>query len=225
MRKFLSAVLCIALAAALTGCGPGSTGPGNERFPAVKSAENAENKAPAWDYPIRSWDAARESGLDFMGWKDSCNPPEDVLHALSARELARLTLSYPLLPYMPSGATDCEAEIFIGVFEGYSTIFAELRQRDDRNACILAEYAANVPDIDAWNAGKTENTANWAEHFTEQYLFVYAKELTPAERDFYLKTVEEKREKYYSGLSGEIPAPGLCFDENGAAYRKGYEGK
>ena len=54
---------------------------------------------------------------------------------------------------------------------------------------------------------------------------MYTKELTPAERDFYLKTVEEKREKYYSRLSGEMPVPGLCFDEDGAAYRKGYEGK
>lgn len=175
-----------------------------------------------WDYPIKSWEDAQNSGLDYMGWKDICNPPEDVLHSLSTQALADLVLRYPLIPWMPSVATDSEASVFIDVFEAYSTIFSELRNREDRNLCILEAFEQNVPDIETW---ETYNGPNGAEHFVEQYLFVYSKELTQEEREFYLKTVEKKAKKYYCNLKEEYVVPGLSFDEDGSAYRKGCDGR
>ena len=167
-----------------------------------------------WDYPIKSWEDAQNSGLDYQGWKDVCNPSEDVLHSLSTQELANLALRYPLIPWMPSRATDSEASVFIGAYGGSSTIFSELRNREDRNVCILEAYAENVPNVEEWDS---YDAANWAEHFVEQYLFVFSKELTKEEREFYLKTVEEKKEKYYCNIEEPFVAPGLSFDEDGTA--------
>ena len=197
----------------------------NSDFDMDGETKLAENEDAVWGYPIKDWEAAQERGLDFMGWKDICNPSDEVIATLSTGELARLAMRYPLFPYMPSGATDSEAYIFIGAYEGYSSIFAELRNREDRNICILKEFAENVPDIDAWNADEWVNEANWAEHFVEQYLFVYSKELTKDEIDFYLKAVADKTEKYYSKIDKGFTVPGLSFTEDGTAYRKGYDGK
>ncbi len=186
--------------------------------------ETEKREDEVWDYPIKDWVTAQDSNLDFMGWRDICNPPEEVVTTLSTTELAKLAIRYPLFPYMPSGATDSEAEIFIGVYEGYSSIFAELRKREDRNICILEAVADNIPDIDAWNSDILVSEANWAEIFVEQYLFVYSKELTKEEIDFYLQVVADKTERYYRNIDENHTIPGLSFDEAGIAYRKGYEG-
>ena len=238
MKKRLVMILIVALILSFTGCGEkkeedikpvdsvsiSQSNNVDEEIEEVQSTaeELKEEIIDEWDYPIKSWEDAQNSGLDYQGWIDVCNPPEDVLHSLSTQELANLALRYPLIPWMPSGATDSEASVFIGVYGGNSTIFSELRNREDRNVCILEAYAENVPNVEEW---ASYDAANWAEHFVEQYLFVFSKELTKEEREFYLKTVEEKKEKYYCNIEEPFVAPGLSFDEDGTAYRKGYDGR
>ena len=99
--------------------------------------EKNKTKEELRDYPIKDWESARSRGLDFMGWRDVCNPSEEMLSNLSTERLARLAVRYPLFPYMPSGATDSEADIFIGVYADYSSIFRELLTREDRNIFII----------------------------------------------------------------------------------------
>lgn len=238
MKKRLVMILIVTLILSFTGCGEkkeedikpvdsvsiSQSNSVDEEIEEVQSTaeELKEEIIDDWDYPIKSWEDAQNSGLDYQGWKDVCNPPEDVLHSLSTQKLANLALRYPLIPWMPSGATDSEASIFIGVYDGSSTIFSELRNREDRNVCILEAYAENVPNVEEWDS---YDASNWAEHFVEQYLFVFSKELTKEEREFYLKTVEEKKEKYYCNIEEPFIAPGLSFDEDGTAYRKGYDGR
>lgn len=238
MKKRLVMILIVTLILSFTGCGEkkeedikpvdsvsiSQSNNVDEETEEVQSTaeELKEEIIDEWDYPIKSWEDAQNSGLDYQGWKDVCNPPEDVLHSLSTQELANLALRYPLIPWMPSRATDSEASVFIGAYGGSSTIFSELRNREDRNVCILEAYAENVPNVEEWDS---YDAANWAEHFVEQYLFVFSKELTKEEREFYLKTVEEKKEKYYCNIEEPFVAPGLSFDENGTAYRKGYDGR
>lgn len=180
--------------------------------------ENAENEE-LWDYPIKDWETAKSSGLDFMGWKKVCNPPEDILKNLSTEKLAWLTVRYPLFAYMPSGGTDSEANIFIGVYEDYSSIFHELMQREDRNICLLNEFAQNELDVETLNSGAyLENESIWIEVFIEQYLLVHSLDLTAEERAYYLEIVKEKTEKYYSKIDNNIF--GLVFDSYGIAYRE-----
>lgn len=245
MKKIISIVVCLSFVISLSACGVKNKNIGNDSSITVREesrydsdiadventqhstteSEKNEIEEGDWNYPIKDWTAAQEKGLDFMGWKESCNPPDNVLCTLSSQKLAYLALRYPLFPYMPSGATDSEADVFIGVYEGYSTIFTELRNREDRNECILKEFAEIIPDIDAWNSDELMNESNWAEHFVEQYIFVFSKELTQEEIDFYLKTVDDKTEMYYSKIDNGHVVPGLSFDEDGTAYRKGYEGR
>ena len=186
--------------------------------------EKNKTKEELWDYPIKDWESARSRGLDFMGWRDVCNPSEEMLSNLSTERLARLAVRYPLFPYMPSGATDSEADIFIGVYADYSSIFRELLTREDRNIFIIKEFAQNEPDIATYNSGAyIENESIWIENFVKQYLLVYSKDMTSEEREAYLEAVENKTEKYYSRIEEGLADFGLFFDANGVAYRKSNE--
>lgn len=194
----------------------------NETYVENDTIEDAESTGgeDIWDYPIKDWETAQSSNLDFMGWKDACNPPEDILNNLSTETLAGLSVRYPLFPYMPSGATDSEASIFIGTYEGYSSIFRELMKREDRNICLLKEFAKNEPDIEVYNSGAyIENESIWIENFIQQYLFVYSKDLTSEEREYYLDAVKTKTAKFYSKIDEGLAGFGLSFDESGRAYR------
>lgn len=178
------------------------------------------------DYPINSWELAQEEGFDFWGWRDVSNPPEDLLKEFTTEELVHLSLTYPLLPYMPQRTTDVDSELFCATFEGYSTIFAELLTREDRHMCILNEYASSVPDMDAYNSGEfTFNQSIALEVVVEAYVWTYSKTFTDAQRQYYLDIVQEKHEKYYSKTKEGRCAFGLSFDPDGTAYRKGYDGR
>lgn len=178
------------------------------------------------DYPINSWELAQEEGLDFMGWREVSNPPEDLLKEFTTEELVHLSLTYPLLPYMPQRTTDVDSELFCATFEGYSTIFAELLTREDRHMCVLKEYASSIPDMDAYNSGEyTFNQSIALEVVVEAYVWTYSKTFTDAQRQYYLDIVQEKHEKYYSKTEEGRCAFGLSFDPDGTAYRKGYDGR
>ena len=178
------------------------------------------------EYPVKTWAQCQELGGDLEWWRIVSNPPEDLLNDLSTEELVHLVMHYPLLPYMPS-FTDVDSQIFCATLEGYSTIFARLLTKEERNRLILNEYASNVLDAEAYNSGEyiLGNESVWVEILTEYYVWTYSKEFTQEERQYYLDIVARKDETEYTLIKEGRVKFGLSFDPDGSAYRAGYDGR
>lgn len=192
--------------------------------------EKVQALIEAWyanrEYPVKTWAQCQELGGDLEWWRIVSNPPEDLLNDLSTEELVHLVMHYPLLPYMPS-FTDVDSQIFCATLEGYSTIFARLLTKEERNRLILNEYASNVLDAEAYNSGEyiLGNESVWVEILTEYYVWTYSKEFTQEERQYYLDIVARKDETEYTLIKEGRMKFGLSFDPDGSAYRAGYDGR
>lgn len=160
--------------------------------------EWAERWRETRDYPLKSvdpeWDA-----VSFPDKKELLNPPDDVLNSLSKEELAKLFLTYPLFPYMPS--IDEYRAGFMDIYQEYSTIAERFMQYEDRFDYLMHVYKENELQVErAEDYSGFFDESFWVDIVIQKYVLAYGETLTEEEKNLYKEIYSEREEKYYSKI-------------------------
>jgi len=158
----------------------------------------AERWRDTRDYPLKigdpEWDA-----VSFPDKKELLNPPDDVLNSLSKEELAKLFLTYPLFPYMPS--IDEYRTGFMDIYQEYSTIAERFMQYEDRFDYLMHVYKENELQVErAEDYSGFFDESFWVDIVTQKYVLAYGETLTEEEKNLYKEIYSEREEKYYSKI-------------------------
>lgn len=193
----------------------------------ISSAPETEKAATKWEdiwYATREYPSKAEetefSKLSAEEKTDVLNPPQDLLDEMTTRELAELTLRYPLFSVMP-WYDDTQKDIQLSIYAGYSKIYEEILKRDDHVEAILQAYR-NL-ELNR-NASETEmlTDESWqAEYFVENFVLANGNNFTDKQRSDYLEIVQERTETYYSKIDG-CKLGRISFDTAKNPYRKYY---